>query len=121
MKKKLTLLLIFQYDIMEYGVLYMLIFIYYPAIIVLFESKPAQKLLDCKLFGFLGQISFGIYIWHMEFNVLLVSLEGLLHLGINFASRWTELVVVLINIVIGIASFYLLERPITKTLKKKFG
>lgn len=116
-----TLLMVFKYDIMEYGVLYMLIFIYYPAIVVLFESGPVQKLLDCKLFGFLGQISFGIYIWHMEFNVLLSSANNLVHLGINFDSRWTELIVVLINIAIGIVSFYLLEKPITKALKKKLG
>ncbi len=116
-----TLLMVFKYDIMEYGVLYMLIFIYYPAIVVLFESGPAQKLLDRRLFGFLGQISFGIYIWHMEFNVLLSAVNDVFHLGINFASRWTELIVVLINIAIGIASFYLLEKPITRALKKKLG
>ena len=116
-----TLLFIFKYDIMLYGILYLFIFIYYPAVIVLFESKPVQKLLDCRFFGFLGQISFGIYIWHMEFNVLLSSMDGILHLGINFASRWTELAVVLINIAIGIASFYLLEKPLTKALKKKLG
>ena len=116
-----TLLMVFKYEIMEYGILYMLIFLYYPAIVVLFESKPVQWLLDRKFFGFLGQISFGIYIWHMEFNVLLSSANNLLHLGINFASRWTELIVTLINIAIGIASFYLLEKPITKALKKKLA
>ena len=114
-----TLLMVFRYEIMEYGVLYMLIFIYYPAIVVLFESGPVQKLLDRRLFGFLGQISFGIYIWHMEFNVLLSAMNDVLHLGINFASRLTELVVVLINIAIGVASFYLLEKPITGALKKR--
>lgn len=116
-----TLLLIFKYEIMLYGILYLFIFVYYPAVIVLLESKPAQKMLDCRFFGFLGQISFGIYIWHMEFNVLLLSLDGLFHLGLNFASRWTEFAVVLINIAIGTASFYLLEKPITRALKKRFS
>lgn len=116
-----TLLLIFKYEIMLDGILYLFIFVYYPPIIVLLESKPVQSLLDLRFFGFLGQISFGIYIWHMEFNVLLSSLDSFLGLGINFASRWTELAVVLMNIAIGIASFYLLEKPVTAALKKRFG
>ena len=115
----MTLLMVFRYEIMDYGLNYMMTFLYYPAVIVLAETQPVQKVLNRKAFGILGQIAFSIYIWHFEFNVLLDIANSLLHLNINFNSRWTELIVVLLNIGIGFASYYILERPISRFIRKK--
>ena len=116
-----SLLLIFRYEVMRYGMTYLMLFIYYPAIIVLIKSDVAQKLLNHKAFGFLGKITLGVYIWHMEFNILLSIADSVLHLGINFATRWAELVVILMNVAIGTGSFYLLEKPIHKALSRKLA
>ena len=115
----MTALIIFDYDIMDYGLNYMMTFIYFPAVIVLAETRIVQKILNWKFFGVLGQIAFGIYVWHFEFNVLMDIANSLLHLGINFDSRWTELIVVLLNIMIGFASYYVLEIPINRFIKLK--
>ena len=114
----MTALIVLDYDIMDYGLNYMMTFIYYPAVIILAETGPVQRILDRKLFGILGQIAFGIYVWHFEFNVLMDIANSLLHLNINFNSRLTELIVVVLNIIIGFASFYILEKPINRAIKK---
>lgn len=115
----MTLLIVLKYDIMDYGLNYMMTFIYYPAVIVLAETRSVQKILNRRLFGVLGQIAFGIYVWHFELNVLADIANSLLHLGINFDSRMTEFIMVLLNIAVGFASFYILERPINRFIKKK--
>ena len=114
----MTVLIVLDYDIMDYGLNYMMTFIYYPAVIILAETGPVQRILDRKLFGILGQIAFGIYVWHFEFNVLMDIANSLLHLNINFNSRLTELIVVVLNKMIGFASFYILEKPINRAIKK---
>ncbi|MBR0353423.1 MAG: acyltransferase [Oscillospiraceae bacterium] len=115
----LTALIAFRYEIMDYGMNYMMIFIYFPALIVLIEMPLIHCLLNRKCFRILGEIAFDIYVWHFEFNMLADIANSLLHLGINFESRWTEVIMVLINIVIGFASYYILERPLNRFIKKK--
>lgn len=115
----MTALIVLDYDIMDYGLNYMMTFIYYPAVIVLAETGSAQKILNIKFFGILGQIAFGIYVWHFELNVLADIANSLLHLNINFNSRFTELIMVLLNIAVGFGSYYILERPINRFIKKK--
>ena len=115
----LTALIVFRFEIMEYGLNYMMIFLYYPAVIVLAEAPLTQRLLNRKVFGVLGQISYGIYVWHLEFNVFAQIFDDALDLGVRFDSRWTEFVMVLLNIGIGFASYYLLERPLNRFIKKK--
>lgn len=117
----MTALIVLDYDIMDYGLNYMMTFIYYPAVIILAETQLIQKILRGKLFGLLGQIAFGIYIWHFELNVLADIANSLLHLNINFYTRVTELIMVLINIAVGFASYYILERPINRLIKKKMN
>ncbi len=115
----LTALIVFRFEIMEYGLNYMMIFIYYPAVIVLAEAPLTQRLLNRKAFGILGQISYGIYVWHLEFNVFAQIFDDAFDLSVRFDSRLTEFVIVLLNIAIGFASYFILERPLNRFIKKK--
>lgn len=114
-----TLLLIFRIDILEYGMNYMVVFIYYPAIIIVIETPAAQKLLNRKCFGILGQIAFGIYVWHFEFNTLADIIDNMFELNVDFGSLPVEFVMVMLNIAIGFASYFILERPLNRFIKKK--
>ena len=111
--------LIFFYDWADYGLNYLLTFMYYPAIIVVAESKFVQKILRWPFIGTMGAISFNVYVWHFEINAFSYGFDKKLELGIDFSSRWTELVFVLVTIAIGTASYYLLERPISRWIRKK--
>ncbi len=78
------------------------------------------KAMSFRLFTWLGTISYGIYLWHMAF------LDG------NFADKYmpyTEndgqvllrfLVVLPASIAIASLSYYVLERPIMRTVNRRF-
>lgn len=114
-----VLILVFDYDVMEYGLIYILIFIFFPALVVLFETEPLQKVLDRKILGTMAGIAFNVYIWHFEFNTFCSIVNVLLKLEVNFSSRLTELAVLLLDAAIGTFSYYLIERPIAKLIKRK--
>lgn len=114
-----VLLVAFRYEIMEYGIQYILVFVLYPALIVFFETPPLQKLLDHRALGTMAQIAFNVYIWHFDFNTFCAVVNDLFHLGIDYTTRTAELIVVLLSMLIGILSFYLIERPVAKLIKKK--
>ncbi len=114
-----SVVLIFFFDWAEYGLNYLLTFMYYPALIVVAESKFVQKILRWPFIGTMGAISFNVYVWHFEINAFSYGLDKKLELGIDFSSRWTELVFVLVTIAIGVASYYLMERPISRWIRKK--
>ncbi len=116
-----VLLIIFRFDIMEYGLNYILIFVLFPAIIILFESPPLQKMLDCRILGTMAQIAFNVYIWHFDFNTFCAVVNDLFTLGIDYTTRNAEMIVLLLCIIIGICSFYFIERPLTKLIKKKMA
>lgn len=114
----MVLLIVFRFDIMEYGLRYILVFILFPALIVLFETPPLQRLLDHRVLGTMAQIAFNVYIWHFDLNTLCAIENDLRGLGIDFTTRRAEMTVLLLAVIIGTASFFLIERPITKLIKK---
>ncbi len=113
-----VLLMVFRFDIMVYGLNYILVFIFYPAVIVLFETPPLQRLFDHRILGTMAQIAFNVYIWHFDLNTLCAIENDLRGLGIVFTTRRAEMAVFLLAVLIGTASFYLIERPVTRVIKK---
>ncbi|MBQ6372135.1 MAG: acyltransferase [Oscillospiraceae bacterium] len=116
-----VLMLVFRYDIMEYGIGYILAFVFYPALIILFESPPLQAALDRRILGIMAQIAFNVYIWHFDFNTFCAVVNDLFKLGIDYSTRKAEMAVVLLCIVIGTLSFYLIEKPLSKLIKKRLA
>ncbi len=113
-----VLLIIFRFEIMEYGLRFILVFVFFPALIVLFETAPLQKALDHRILGTMAQIAFNVYIWHFDFNTFCAVANDIFKLGIDFTTRKAELIVLLLITVVGVISFYLIERPVTKLTKK---
>ena len=116
-----VLILIFRFELLEYGLVFYLDFVFYPALIVLFEYAPAQKLFNCRIFGTLARISFNVYIWHYEMNIICSYANAFLKLGIDFSSRVTEIAVLILNIAVGAASYYVIEIPLNALIKKLQG
>lgn len=73
----ITLLIIFQYDFMASGINYIMTFMYYPALIILCKSKIVSRVLNRKIIGKLGQISFDVFIWHNPFYLVLYMYKSI--------------------------------------------
>ena len=83
------------------------------------KKNGMVKLTDHRIIGILGQISFNVYIWHLEINTFMSVFNDKLGLGINFHSRWTEAAIVLLDLAVGTLSFFLIERPISGLINRR--
>lgn len=115
----LTLFMIFVPKSTSAHLPYLMTFVYFPSIIILFCSKMAQKIFNFKAIGVLGQITYGIYIWHAPLFLLMTIILARFDLGINLTSIKSMLAFTIITTVAGVFSFYHLERPINKFLERK--
>ncbi len=84
------------------------------------KSSRFTRVLSIRVLSWLGTISYGIYLWHMAF------------LGGNFAEKFMPYTendgqvllrifwVIPLSIALAVISFYCLERPIMRTVNKRF-
>ena len=82
------------------------------------HSTVTYRILDNSLFRWIAKISFGIYLWHMVFIMVIASKVNnhFVFYGMNSGWHWLKLsaVVVLGAVLMASASWYLLENPILK-------
>ena len=97
---------------------YMMTFFVYPALIILFETKPIQKIFCHKVWGTISAISFEVYLWHLPCMLLMYFIMGLLSWKPEFSLIFM-LVFTLIMWAIATLMYFLLERPLTKLFTKK--
>lgn len=95
---------------------YLMIFICYPALIVLFSSKMMKKLFSAKWIGIVAAISFNVYVWHVCGRLLMNILIARDILVVNVKSPITMIVYTLCMFGIGTGSYYLIEKPAAKIL-----
>ena len=77
-------------------------------------------LFRCKIFEFLGKITYDVYVWHASGLILMYILVAKFVPSLNILSVWTMLAFTSIQFGVGIASYYLIERPINKVIKEKY-
>lgn len=111
--------LVFHYPYFEYGIAYLMTFIYYPAALILFLSEPVKKVFDCKLFGFLGTITYQVYVWQVPMILLMYIVVKVFALPVKVESSAGMLVFTIWMFVWGIISHYLVDGPIQKWFKKE--
>ncbi len=116
-----VLILVFRFDLLEYGLVFYLLFILYPALITLLETAFMQKLFDHRVFGTLALISFNVYIWHYELCIICSYADSILKLGIDFSSRITEVMVMFLALAVGAVSYYVIERPLDSFFRRKMS
>jgi peptidoglycan/LPS O-acetylase OafA/YrhL len=83
------------------------------------ERTRPVGLLANPVMGFLGRISFGIYVYHpLVISILVLALR---HAGVTFQTAWLAVVcVAVITTVVAQLSYALLERPFLR-LKERFA
>ncbi len=114
-----VLILVFRFDLLEYRLVFYLLFIFYPALIVLLETPAVQKILDHRFLGRLAQISFNVYIWHYELCIICAYANSFLKLGVDFSSRAAEMMFLILALAVGAASHFVIEKPINALINRK--
>ena len=97
---------------------YLMIFICYPALMILFTSGFMKKLFSARWIGSLAAISFNVYIWHVCGRLLMDILIAWDILIVDVKSPVTMIVYTLCMFVIGTGSYYLIEKPVANALSK---
>lgn len=116
----LTWCMINHLEWMSNGLNYILIFIYYPCIILLFTSNFIEKILNFKWLGTLGKISYDVYIWHCPFFLLLYIFVEL-GLKLNFSRYRYMLLYTCMACIVGAISYFIIDKPITKKIHNKIN
>lgn len=116
----LTWMIISRKYLVDSGLNYLMTFLYYPALIIICFYPPIMGLFRCKIFEFLGKITYDVYVWHASGLILMYILVAKFVPSLNILSVWTMLAFTSIQFGVGIASYYLIERPINKVIKEKY-
>ena len=117
----LTYLIAYHNDFMSSGISYTMTFIYYPMVIILCKSNIIGRLLNRKIIGQLGRISFDVFIWHNPFYLLLYICIKLFNWNLNLNSWVTMVGYAVFCYIWGTISYYLIEQPIGKIINKNFN
>lgn len=113
-------LFVYKYNFISSGFNYLLVFFVYPAIIIILKSNFSELLSGQKWIGILGAASFDVYIWHEP----LTALRNMLIL--QFSLEWdikklsSMVIFVVIAWIVGLFSYFVLEKPLGAYLKRKF-
>ena len=105
--------------LVDSGLNYLMTFLCYPALIIICLYPPVIRLFKYRIFGFLGKITYDVYIWHAPNLILMYIMASKIIPSLNILSVWTMLIFTAVQFAIGIASHYLIERPIDKIIKEK--
>ena len=115
----ITLLIIFKYDFMALGINYIMTFIYYPALILLCRSKSVSKILNRKIIGKLGRISFDSFIWHVPLFLVMYICIKVFNWNLKLDSYVIMICYAAFCYIVGTISYYIIERPTAKLVDKK--
>ncbi|WP_068783746.1 acyltransferase family protein [Paenibacillus phocaensis] len=93
----------------------------FPALIIaVMNVKWLRKFLSMRFFRWLGDLSFGIYLWHWPtFALFGILYRKGLHIPLN--SKWFMLMIFGIVLAVAHLSFYYFERPMQKFIRKKYS
>lgn len=111
--------IIVRYDVFETGFVYIMVFVFYPALIVLFLSKPIQKIFDFKIFGILGESTYDVYLWHVPMMLAVYIVFELCSVNLNLQYHTCLIWFTAGSLVVGVISHFLIDMPIQKLIRKK--
>lgn len=117
----ITYLILKHYYIIEKNINYTLTFIYYPSLIIIFNSDVIKRILFSKIIQKNGEISFNVYVWHICFILLLSIVDKYYIFNINFASYKTMVMSTIVLYIFGVISYYFIEKYLRNTILKLFS
>lgn len=97
---------------------YALVFLFFPAVMIIFNSEQAKRLFSAKIWNELGGASFDTYVLHVLILLLIRCADKYWGFGLNFSNWWLEYLICLIIFAIGILSYKFVE-PRLRILAEK--
>jgi peptidoglycan/LPS O-acetylase OafA/YrhL len=97
---------------------YALVFLFFPAIMILCTSDFAQKLFSAKIWNVLGGASFDTYVLHCLILILIRCADKYWGFGLNFANWWLEYLICVVIFGIGLLSYKFVEPNLRKLAGK---
>jgi peptidoglycan/LPS O-acetylase OafA/YrhL len=97
---------------------YSLVFLFYPAVLILFTSETAKKLFSGKIWTVLGGASFDTYVLHYLLLILERCANKYWSLGLNFENWYIEYLTAIMIFGIGILCYLFVEPKLKKIAEK---
>lgn len=88
----MTILMIFQWDIVDEDINYLLTFVYYPSVLIILKSRYIKKVFKERFWSKLAEISFHVYVWHAVLLFGVLSIRDIL--GIKFHVKGSILMLI---------------------------
>lgn len=117
----ITYLILKHYHIVEKNINYTLTFIYYPALIIIFNFDIMKKIFFSKIIQKIAEISFSVYVWHGVFILLLPIINKYYSFNINFVSYKTMGIFTTILYIFGIISYHFIEKYLRNIFLKLYS
>ncbi|MCM1040112.1 MAG: acyltransferase [Roseburia sp.] len=99
---------------------YILTFVLYPAIMIILDFPFIRKICDFKVLGVLGRCSYDVYIWHVPMLVFFYNLLKAANISLEVSSLPCMAGFTLAMWIIGILSYYFIEKKIRGLLSAKW-
>lgn len=109
---------VFKYEYIKNGLNYILTFILFPCLIIILKLPILNKIFNFKIFEILSKSSYNVYIWHVPLLVFMYIFIKICNVSINF-SPIIMIIFTVICEIFGLISYYLIEKPINKSIDKK--
>ena len=104
----------FHGDVVEQGFGWILIFLFYPSVVLLCVScRPVQGRM-ARLSDFLAGASFHVYLWHLPLLVLTYVLQHFTPVPWLNGRVSGMLLFLAVSVLFGALSYRLLDRPVTR-------
>jgi peptidoglycan/LPS O-acetylase OafA/YrhL len=112
--------IIYDYSVLgNWGIVYSLI--YFPLLLLIsLEVGILSKLLSFRLFVYLGEISYSIYLIVYPFQFIVRTVDEYFHLSINYSNVYFFIAFTLSVIFISHIVHYYYEKPIQNYIRKKY-
>lgn len=116
----LTILLVKHSSLIEAEIWNIMVFLYYPPLIIVFKFIFAAKSCRFKWIGILSKASFSTYIWHNPFFILMNIFIKVFHWDLNLQSRRTMIGYAVVCYTFGALFYFFFEKPVALWIDKKF-
>lgn len=97
---------------------YYLTFIFYPTIVSLFTLPAISDFFKSPLIGEAGKISFDVFMWHAIVFIIPKMFREAGFPMPDFKSASMMLIMTIIAIIVGVLSYYFIEKPFNRILSK---
>ena len=99
----------------------LLIFVVYPAMVLLTETNLSKKLFRHRFWGTWSQYSYNVYVWHWPMTLAMFGIMHFLNAEHYFEYRSTMYVLCLATEFLGVISHYFIEKPLNGWITKNIN